>query len=387
VKLRCARFVLTAVVSLSCGWAAAPAVAKEPPAPSVAQVLAKFIASGDISGGVTLVHQEGQPAEITALGLADVESRRLMQPDDVFSIMSMTKPFTATALMILVDEGKVGLDDPVEKYISAFQDAKLESGEPVRGLTIRHLLTHTGGLNGKQDCVESLAGTANLVAARPFHFQPGEKWEYSPSMTVVGRIIEIASGMPYEKFLQERIFTPLAMKDTTFHPTGEQRKRIPSIYKKRADGKWLEPGERWAGVGEADAVANPSAGIYSTAADLDRFYGMILAGGALDGTRILSKAAVEEMTKSQTDNLVAGFIPGSGWGLGWSVVREPQGVTQMLSPGTFGHGGAYGTEAWIDPVKRRILVLLYQRSDAGNTDGAPIRGEFQQAAVDALEGR
>ncbi len=382
-----AQFVLFLATWLASGWIGVTASAKEPAAPTVSQVLAKYIALGDIPGAVVLVHEAGQPSVTTALGLSDVESAKIASPDDLFSIMSMTKPITATALMILVDEGKVSLDDPVEKYISAFKDAKLADGTPVEGLTIRHLVTHTSGLVGKQECVESLACTANLLAARPFGFEPGEQWQYSPGMNVVGRIIEIVSGKPYDRFLRERIFAPLAMNDTTFYPSDKQRARIASIYKKSTDGKSLVPGERWAGLGEAGSVPNPSGGLFSTAADMDRFYSMILSGGELDGVRIVSADAVKQMTAVQTGDLTAGFTPGNGWGLGWCVVRAPQDVTGMLSPGTFGHGGAYGTQGWVDPVKKRILVLMYQRSDAGNSDGAPIRKDFQQAAVDGLEVR
>jgi len=387
VKSRCARFVLVGAALTGCGWLGVAAEAKGPDGPTVSQLLAKYIALGEIPGAVVLVHESGQPPVTTALGLSDVATAKLAAPDDLFGIMSMTKPITATALMILVDEGKVSVDDPVEKYISAFKDAKLASGEPVRDLKIRHLLTHTSGLTGKQECIESLAGTANLLAARPFGFQPGTKWEYSPAMNVVGRIIEIASGMPYEQFVRERILVPLAMNDTTFHPSDAQRARTASIYKKSENGKTLEPGERWAGLGGPEAVPNPSGGLFSTAADMDRFYSMILGGGELDGVRIVSADAVEQMTTVQTGDLTTGFTPGNAWGLGWCIVRAPREVTGMLSPGSFGHGGAYGTEGWVDPVKKRIFVLMYQRSDAGNSDGADIRKEFQQAAVDGLEGR
>ena len=351
----------------------------------VRQVLDKFIAAKDIPGAVTLVHQAGQPAETVAIGAANVESATPMTPETLFGVMSMTKPISATALMILVDEGKVSVDDPVEKYIPAFADAKTTSGEPVRGLKIRHLLTHTSGLTGDQACVDSLEATAKMLAARPFGFQPGDKWEYSPSMNIVGRIVEIASGKPFDEFLRERIFMPLTMNDTTFHLTDQQRRRLAALYKKCDDGTSLVPAERWAGAGEPGAVPSPSGGLFSTAGDMDRFYQMILHGGELDGMRIVSADAVRQMTTVQTGDLTTGFTPGNGWGLGWCVVREPQGVTGMLSPGTFGHGGAYGTEAWIDPVKRRVFVLMFQRADIGNSDGSDIRQEFQQAAVDGLE--
>jgi CubicO group peptidase (beta-lactamase class C family) len=156
------------------------------------------------------------------------------------------------------------------------------------------------------------------------------------------------------------------------------------LYKKSDDGKSLVPGERWAGVGEPGCVPSPSGGLFSTASDMDRFYSMILAGGELDGKRIVSADAVRQMTTVQTGDLTTGFTPGNGWGLGWCIVREPQDVTGMLSPGTFGHGGAYGTQGWVDPVKQQIFVLLVQRADLGNADGSDLRKEFQQAAVDEL---
>ena len=359
--------------------------AKEPAAATVPQVLNKFVAAKEIPGAVTLVHQLGRPAETVAVGAADLKSGAPMTPETMFGIMSMTKPVSATALMILVDEGKVSVDDPVEKYIPAFADAKTTGGEAVHGLKIRHLLTHTSGLTGKQDCVDSLEATANMLAARPFGFQPGTKWEYSPAMNVVGRIVEVVSGQPFDEFLRERIFVPLAMNDTTFHLTDQQRQRNAAIYRKSEDGDSLVPGERWAGAGEPGAVPSPSGGLFSTAGDMDRFYQMILHGGELDGKRIVSEDAVRQMTTVQTGDLTTGFTPGNGWGFGWCIVREPQDVTGMFSPGTFGHGGAYGTQGWVDPVKQRVFVLMFQRADVGNSDGADVRKEFQQAAVDKLE--
>jgi CubicO group peptidase (beta-lactamase class C family) len=383
-------FVLAGAAWLTLGSLGFFACAKEPVTTTVPQVLNKFIAVEEIPGAVTLAHQAGQPAETVAVGMADVERKTPMTPETLFGIMSMTKPISATALMILVDEGKVSVDDGVEKYIPAFADAKTTSGAAVPGLKIRHLLTHTSGLTGDQGCVDSLEATANMLAARPFSFQPGERWEYGPSMNVVGRIVEVVSGQPFDEFLRERIFVPLAMNDTTFHPTDDERQRMAVLYKKSADnsnagGKSLVPGERWAGIGAPDCVPSPSGGLFSTAGDMDRFYSMILNGGELDGKRIVSADAVRQMTTIQTGDLTTGFTPGNGWGLGWCIVREPQDVTGMLSPGSFGHGGAYGTQGWVDPVKRRIFVLLVQRADLGNADGSDIRKEFQQAAVDGLE--
>src|SRR5262249_38204784 len=143
--------------------------------------------------------------------------------------------------------------------------------------------------------------------------------------------------------------------------------------------------ERWAKAGAPDATPNPSGGLFSTADDLFRFYQMILYGGEFNGKRIVSADAVRQMTTPQTGDLQAGFTPGSAWGLGWSIAREPEGVTGMLSPGTFGHGGAFGTEGWIDPTKQRVYVMLIQWANIGNSDGSEIRKTFQQAAADSLD--
>lgn len=341
-----------------------------------------FIDEGQISGVAWWVNERNR-GYAGAIGYSDLEHHTRMLSNTLFGVMSMTKPITATAVMILADEGKLSVDDPVEKYIPAFRDSKTTSGEPVRGLTIRHLLTHTSGLTGDQGCSESLEATASALAKRPFAFQPGEKWEYGPSLNVCGRIVEVASGRSYEDFLTQRIFKPLGMNDTTFHPSEEQRKRLAVLYEKSKDDKPLVPAERWHGIGEPDCVPNPSGGLFSTAHDMFLFYQMILNRGQ----RIVSPRAVREMTRVQTGDLQTGFTPGNGWGLGWCIAREPQGVTAQLSPGTFGHGGAYGTQGWVDPAKQRIFVLMIQRAGLPNADGSDIRSEFQRLAVEALEGK
>lgn len=344
----------------------------------------RFIDDGKIAGAVTLFYEQGQPAQIDVVGLADLESQQPMTADTLFGIMSMTKPISATAVMILAEEGELALDDPVEKYIPAFADAKTKDGEAVEGLTIRRLMTHSSGLGGDQGCGTSLEATAERLAARPFDFQPGERWQYSPGMNVCGRIIEVVSGMPFDEFVAARIIRPLSMDSTTFYPTSEQRERMATLY--RIDGEeGLTPAERWNGAGTRGNAPNPSGGLFSTADDMAHFYRAILLGGELNGQRIVSAESVEAMTTVQYPELKTGFTPGNGWGLGWCIVREPQGVTEALSPGTFGHGGAYGTQGWVDPVKRRVFVLMIQRSDLPNSDGSEIRREFQNAAA-AVDG-
>lgn len=345
----------------------------------------QFCADREIAGAVTLVALNERIVHLDAAGHADLASGAPLTTDAMFGVMSMTKPVTAAALMMLVDEGKLAIDDPVEKYIPAFADAKLNSGDPVRGLTIKHLLTHTSGLGGDQSCRDSLEATADELTRRPFDFQPGERWQYGPSLNVVGRLIEIASGQPYEEFLQERIFDALGMSDTTFHLSDEQQSRLVTLYARDASSGELKPAQRWGDVGSAAAVANPSGGLFSTAEDMARFYQALLGQCECIAAPLLSAGAMKQMTEVQTGDLVTGFSTGNGWGLGWCVVRQPEGVTAMLSPGTFGHGGAYGTQGWVDPERKAAFVLMIQRSNLPNADASDIRKEFQRLAVEALD--
>jgi CubicO group peptidase (beta-lactamase class C family) len=352
---------------------------------AIAEQMRQFVSAHQIAGAVTLVGHEGRIVHLVAVGAADREQHRPMSVDTMFRVMSMTKPITATAVMILADEGKLSIDDPVDKYLPAFADAKLKNGEPVQGLTIRHLLTHTSGLVGNQTCEESLEATAEMLAARPFGFQPGEKWEYGPSLNVCGRIIEVVSGQRYEDFLAKRIFEPLEMKDTTFVPTSEQRPRIAVVYEPSEDKKTLVPANRLPVDAAREAVPNPSGGLLSTAEDMFHFYQMILNGGELDEQRVVSADAVRAMTTVETGELPTGFTRGNGWGLGWCIVRQPAGTTGMLSAGTYGHGGYYGTQGWVDPQRKAIFVLLIGRAELSNSDDSEMRREFQRLAADALD--
>lgn len=367
------------------GASATDTAAKTGPGEAIPTAMRKFLDNHEIAGYVALTHKVGRPADIVASGFADSEQRVPMREDTLFAIASMTKPISAAALMLLVDEGKVTLDDPVSSYIPAFAEAKTANGDPVRGLTIRHLLTHTSGLDTDQFCHDSIEATANELAKRPFAFQPGEKWEYGPGITVAGRVVEIVSGQPFDQFVRERILNPLGMNNTKFHLDKKDEPRVAQVYKKASDGKSLVLAERWKDLGKPGSVPNPSGGLYSTASDIDRFYQMILGRGEIDGIRILSADAVNEMSTVQTGDLTTGFTPGNVWGLGWGIVRAPQGPTGMLSPGSFGHGGYYGTQGWIDPTKKLVLVLLIQRADIGNGDASEIRKVFQQAAVNCFD--
>ena len=344
----------------------------------------------EISGAVTLVATPDRIVHLEANGLANIANHRPMRPDTIFWIASMTKPTTATAMMMLQEEGKLSVEDLVSKYIPEFAGLKTVDGKPAR-ITIRHLLTHTSGLaefqRGQARKVRILAEAIPYYIDRPVRYEPGSKWVYCQSgINTAGRIIEIVSGTSLDRFLEKRLFGPLGMKDTAFYLNDEQASRVAMTYDKK-EGK-LVPTEEDLLAGRnpthRDRFPAANGGLYSTAPDYARFCQMILNHGELDGRRYLKPDSVEQMTSLQTADLETGFTPGNGWGLGWCVVRHPQGITSMLSPGSFGHGGAFGTQAWIDPVKKRAYLLMIQRSNIGNSDRSTVRQAFQEEAASAL---
>jgi CubicO group peptidase (beta-lactamase class C family) len=362
-----------------------------------------FVDQGDIAGAVTVVGTRGGVAGVEEVGLMNVEKNQPMRKDAMFRIASMTKPVTATGIMILADEGKLAIDDPVEKYLPEFKGQMLvaEKGkntlalkEPSRPITLKDLLTHTSGLpSGPPSGLSDLYAKRNHTLAegviafsqRPLDFEPGSKWSYcNAGIDTLGRVIEVVSGQPYEEFLRQRIFTPLGMTDTTFYPTPEQLERTATTYDKK-NGKLVAAGNPLIGPPAGAKYPIPAGGLYSTGADLAKFYQMMLNQGTLGSVKVLSAEAVAAMTKVHTTpEHKVGFTPGMGFGLGVGVVREPQGVTAMLSPGTFGHGGAFGTQGWMDPKQDLFLVLLIQRTGLQNGDASPMRQAFQEAAVAAV---
>ena len=351
----------------------------------VNDVVDSYVSRQQISGAVTAVVHRGRMVHLQAAGFADLKTQREMRANTVFAIASMTKPITATAVLILQDEGKLAVDDPVSKHLPAFENLQIDGAAPVREVTIRDLMTHTSGLGRLQQDPETLADAARMIAALPMSSQPGQRWQYGHGLTVCGRLIEVVSGKSYEEFLRSRIFAPLRMVDTTFWPNAVQQRRVATLYQPGASEGSLQRAEhpRWNFT--TKTMPNPSGGLFSTAQDMAKFYQMILNGGAFRGQRIVSREAVRQMTQIQTGDLETGFTPGNGWGLGWCVVREPQGVTGMLAAGTFGHGGAFGTQGWVDPQEQTIYVLMIQRTGFGNSDGSELRRDFQQAAAQALK--
>lgn len=358
-----------------------------------------FVDSNIISGAVMLVARNGQLAELDTVGYSDLATKKPMRPDDMFWIASMTKPMTATAIMMLQDEGKLSVEDPVEKYLPEFKNQWLIDTQtkdtmtlkrPERPVTLRDLLTHTSGLGTvpppRGTC--SLAELVMAYAQQPLLFPPGSKWQYSnQGINTLGRIVEVVSGKPYAEFMQERIFNPLGMKDTTFYPTPAQVKRIAKSYKPGAGGKGLEETTVYfiqGGLSDKSRTAFPAGGLFSTAEDVLKFYQMMLNGGTWNGKRLLSEAALKQATSTQTGDIKTGFVEGMSFGFGFAVVKEPQAVTGMLSKGTFGHGGAYATQSWADPQKNLILILMLQRSGLPNGDNSAMRMAFQEAVVAAI---
>jgi CubicO group peptidase (beta-lactamase class C family) len=377
----------------------APTLAAETPVPSIRDSLAAFVADGSLSGAVAVLAQGDRILSQEVIGYRDLESKAPLQADSLFWIASMTKPITALAVMMLQDEGKLSIADPVAKHLPEFKNQMLlqeKSGDrivlvkPARPVTIRDLLTHTSGLVGNSPLdgdaldVLSLKEAVFTYALSPLQFEPGTKWSYcNPGINTLGRIVEVVSGQEYAAFLQARLFGPLGMKDTTFWPDESQLARLATSYQPAADGKGLEPATiRYLTAPYSNQKRAPLAagGLFSTAADLLKLYTMLLHGGEAEGRRYLSAESLALMTTDHTAPLKSGFTDGMGMGLGFQVVREPVGVTAMLSRGTYGHGGAHGTQGWIDPEKHAIYILLIQRAGLKNGDASPMRHAFQEAA-------
>jgi CubicO group peptidase (beta-lactamase class C family) len=360
----------------------------------------KFVEDNTIAGAVTVVGTSKGIAHLGAVGSLRLEPKVAMPRDALFRIASMTKPITAVGVQILVEEGKLSVEDAVEKHLPEFKGQMLvaERGKdlltlkkPTRPITVRDLLTHTSGLPGYPTGIadiyvrrnRTLAETTLAISQRPLEFEPGTRWAYcNPGIDTLGRIIEVVSGQNYETFLGKRVFEPLGMKDTTFIPTREQSKRIAGLYGVKGDRLVPAP-DTLIGPPQGSRHPIPAGGLYSTGADVARFYQMMLNGGTLADKTILSKDGVKAMTTIQTGDLKTGFTMGMGFGHGFAVVRKPEGVTGMLSAGSFGHGGAFGTQSWADPKRDLFVILLIQRVGLKNADASDMRRELQRLAVEA----
>ncbi len=365
----------------------------------------EFVTGGDAAGVTVLVARRGKVVYFETFGMRDIENQKPMMADTIFRIYSMSKPITSAALMTLYEEGKFFLNDPVEKYLPEFKDLEVfQSGtvekywtvERKSPVTILQLLTHTSGLPyglSKEHVSDKLVNERKLfdigiplkdkipvLASIPLKFQPGERWEYSYSVDVQGRLIEVLSGMPFDRFLQERIFEPLNMDDTSFIVSKEKRDRFAQLYAYNKDKTGLEPGEIWGTFDEQMKFFSGGGGLTATTGDYYRFAQMLLNGGELDGKRILGRKTVDLMrTDHLTDEQRANSSYKSGFGLGVSV-QLTESRTDLGSIGNFGWGGAAGTHFWIDPKEDLIGLFMVQHTSLKTR----IHRQFQNLVYQAL---
>ncbi len=382
-NLQLVPFLLCSLLAGGCaGTAAAPPTL---PGQPIAAKLEPFVASHTLAGAVMLVATKDKVLDVETAGFADIAGKKPMKPDTLFWIASQSKAMTAAALMMLVDEGKVSLNDPVEKFLPEFAGQMLAVErdadhvllrKPAHPITVREVLSHTSGLPFASAMEQPTLDTLPLrVAVRsyamtPLVFPPGSKYQYSNAgVNTAGRIIEAVSGMPYEKFMDERLFGPLGMKDTTFWPSQQQVKRLAKSYR---------PNQGKTGLDEqplsqlqlplwdrAKRFPMPAGGLFSTAGDTAKFCQMLLSGGALNGKRLLSEEAVRQMTGKQTG----------------PEVNESYGLGLSVGPDWFGHGGAHSTNMQID--RKRGLIFIWMVQHAGFPgNGGQSQDVFRQAALE-----
>jgi CubicO group peptidase (beta-lactamase class C family) len=356
----------------------------------IPQRMKSFVDRQTVTGAVTLVAHGSDIVEFDATGMADVEAGHAMQKDTIFQIMSMTKPVTAIGIMMLAEEGKLALRDPVEDYLPEFKDLRVRTTlgpdavrarVPNHAITIRDLLTHTAGIQDypgpptipdyAQTMSVPLDEVVRQLAKQPLLFQPGTQWSYSsPGIEILGRIIEVCSGEKYVDFITKHILQPLGMKDSFFFPPPDKISRVAMVYAQK-DGKLVRSPASILGGDPAKyrlgaVFPAPGWGLYSTAEDLLHLYRMMLNNGVYEGHRYLSPFSVHVMTEPQTTGIQpVGWMRGSDYGLAWEIVTDPLGELAGHTIGSYGHGGAFGTQGWIDPNNDLISILLIQRSDEG----------------------
>lgn len=373
--------------------------------------LAAYVDNEQIAGTVTLVARHGRVAYLEAFGERDRAAESAMQTDTIFRIASQSKAIVSTAVMILQEDGRLLIGDPVGRYLPEFMETTVavarEGGYDIvpaaRPVTIRDLLTHTSGYDygtgvaadkwaeaGIQgyyfsDRNEPIRETVRRMAALPASAQPGEQWIYGYSIDILGALVEVASGQPLDEFLSERIFGPLGMTDTFFYLPRAERDRLATVYA-IVDGELVRAPEEGS-AGQGAFVDGPrrsfsgGAGLLSTATDYARFLQMILNGGQLDGHRILGRKTVELMGTSHLGDIA--FRPGQGFGLGFSVLEDVGTRGTPGSVGELGWGGAYHSTYWIDPVEELVVVHLTQLIPTGGVDDQDkIRALIYQAIAD-----
>jgi CubicO group peptidase (beta-lactamase class C family) len=367
---------------------------------AIAPAMQAFVEKGDVSGIVTLVADKTKVLHLAAVGKSDLASGRKMQTDDLFWIASMTKPMTAVCIAMLLDDGKLSFDDPVEKYLPEYRGhwvieqqaaGKRTLVQDAKPITLRNLLTHTSGMGEYvvTDPHWTLAEYSIAAAREPLRFQTGSKWGYSTAgLDACGRVVEVVSGMPFADFMQSRLLDPLKMNNSTFWVSTQNEKRLAKSYRMNAQsGKLEEAVIHYMYGGAVTDHGRPAlggAGLFSTAEDVGRFYQMMMNDGMADGKRLLKHETVDAMTHNQIGDLTA--RPGMPWGLGFCVVQDPSAMeaNHMLAPGSYGHGGAFGTSSWIDIKLGVVYVIMLQRDGLRNPDNSDMHRVFQEIAAATL---
>ena len=367
----------------------------------IRQVLQKRIDAGELAGAVALVAHRGRAVYFEAQGMADIGSSRPMAKDTLFNIASMSKPITAVAVLMLVEEGKIGLNDAVSLHLPAFRGVNVGMERPAvgagpkfdtvpasRDITVRDLLTHTSGIvsgpMGRsvvpyRKANETLSAYALRLAASPLEFQPGSRWAYSPAgYEILACLLETVSGVAFDEFLQRRVLEPLAMRDTFLGVPGAKTSRQATIYR-YLEGRLMV----WENATAGGPSISGAGGHTTTAADYMAFLQMLLNGGQWKGKRLLSRRSVETMLSPQAPDTLPGRRGGEAWGLGVTVLTNARAVGSPLSDGSASHGGNFGTFFWIDPKEKVVAILLTQTSMRAPS----LLGDFQAAAMQAFTGR
>jgi CubicO group peptidase (beta-lactamase class C family) len=382
----------------------------------------RHIDAGSLSGAVTLVARHGKIAHLEAHGLLDVESKKPMPKDGVFRLASMSKPITAVAVMMMVEEGKVRLNDPVSRFIPEFKSMKVAVAKPnargggaapagpggpgrggpppdvdlvssTREITIRDLLTHgsgllSGGLGNAAAGQAAVRGPNDTLAtyipklgAVALDFQPGTLWRYSglAGFDILSRVVEIASGKSFDQFLRERLFDPLGMKDTGFALTPTIQPRLVTLYRRGQNGLERVPDQ--SGLSSSTYFSG-AGGLVSTAEDYAQFGTMLVNGGELNGKRYLSPRTIELMTVNHTGDMAGGQMgmspKGIGFGLGVQVVEDPVAADRRVSKDAWGWAGAYGTNVHIEPAADMVQIILMQTSTPA------LQRDFENAVAQAI---
>lgn len=385
--------------------------------PRINETVQRYLDSKQLAGAVTLVARRGRVAHFEAHGVMDLDSRTPMRKDAIFRIASMSKPVTGVSIMMLMEEGKLRLNDPVSRFIPEFKEMKVAvikpgyvappvvEGQPapvpdyytvpaIREITIRDLLTHTSGLESgnlgnrvggrlvPRDTTKTLADYVPKLFAVPLDFQPGSQWTYSllAGMETLSRIVEIASGQTYDQFLKQRLFDPLGMKDTGFFVTPDRASRVAALYARTPSGIRKEDTPQWLST---TTFFSGGGGLWSTAEDYAQFAQMLVNGGELNGKRLLSPRTIDLMATNHVGDMYTGGgsgarVQGMGFGLSMEVVLDPIRANRRTSAGSFGWDGAFGTHFWVDQKEKLIGVLMVQ------TSGTGVTRDFENAVMQAI---